>query len=104
MFEFKAKIATKDIGEDGQEHDGTREVVLRFKPYEDAPGRISRYNQGNIERQLWLTMEWGLVEPAHWPENSDLPGHLILDEVGQGDITDCYQAWQQATDKDNKDD
>lgn len=82
LFEYKT------VTEDGAS------VVLRFKPYSDAPGRIPRRHMRDIEAQLWAYMEWGLVEPANWPEDSELPGHGVFDVIPQRDITKCYGEWQ----------
>jgi hypothetical protein len=98
MFEYKTTVKVK--GDDGNEYD--RDVTLQFKPYGDAPGKISRYNQNNIERQLWLTMEWGLISPAHWPDDSVLPGHRLFDDMSQRDISDCYTKWQEHNDDEDK--
>jgi hypothetical protein len=86
-FEFKT------VTEDGTP------VVLRFKPYGDSPGRISRRNINNMEAQVWQYLEWGLIEPKNWPEDSDSPGTNVLDVVPQRDITKCYQEWQSADDE-----
>jgi len=72
-------------------------VHLVFKPYGDAPGRISRHNVGNMEAQLWAYLEWGLIEPAHWPEDSDRPGFLVLDVLPQRVITTCYNEWVESS-------
>jgi hypothetical protein len=69
-------------------------VFLRFRPYGDAPGRISRRNVNNIEAQFWDYLEWGLVSPVNWPEDSDRPGHAVLDDIPQRAIMACYNAWQ----------
>ena len=74
-------------------------VTLKFKDFGDVPGRVSRYYIGDIERQVWASLEWGLVEPAHWPLDSQSPGHTIFDEVPQKQLTDCFTAWQKATEE-----
>lgn len=75
-------------------------VVLKFKPYGDAPGRISRRNKGDIEAQVWGYLEWGLEEPANWPAGSTAPGTNVFDVMPQRDITKCYNAWQASDDDD----
>lgn len=84
VFEYKTDII------DGEP------VALQFKPYRNAPGRISRHNIGQMERQVWLYLEWGLIEPKHWPVESDMPGTNVFDDMPQHEITSCYQAWQNA--------
>ncbi len=86
LFEFKT------VTEDGVD------VILRFKSYGDAPGRISRRNIGDMEAQVWGYLEWGLAEPANWPVGSKLPGHNVLDVIPQKNITKCYQEWQASED------
>lgn len=88
MASFEYKATTED---------GTA-IVLRFKRYGDAPGRISRRNIGDMERQVWEYLEWGLLEPVHWPEDSTLPGSNVLDVIRQRDVTKVYQEWQRADD------
>lgn len=90
-FEFKA------VTEDGTA------IVLRFKRYGDAPGRISRRNIGDMERQVWEYLEWGLTEPKNWPEDSELLGANVFDVIRQRDATKCYQEWQRADDDDEDD-
>ena len=68
-------------------------VVLRFKPYGDAPGRISRHNIGNMEAQVWQYLEWGL---------EDDQDASILDSIRQRDITKMYKEWQNAADDEPK--
>jgi hypothetical protein len=80
-FEYQA------VTEDGEA------VTLVFKPYGDAPGRISRHNVGNMEAQLWAFLEWGLLEPKHWPTDSTRPGTCVLDVLPQRAITTCYNEW-----------
>lgn len=87
MFEFKAKV------------DG-KEVVLKFKPYGDAPGRISRHNIGNMEAQVWAYLEWGLVEPKNWPVDGNRPGSDVFDDLPQKEITELYRLWQNSDDDD----
>jgi hypothetical protein len=89
-FEFKA------ITEDGTA------IVLQFKRYGDAPGRISRRNIGDMERQVWEYLEWGLESPANWPEQSLLPGYNVFDVVKQRDITKIYQQWQADDDEEDE--
>lgn len=112
MFEFKAKIPvtkTRTV----QNDDGTAEdieetvdeaVTLVFRPYGDAPGRISRHNIGRTEQQVWEYLEWGLVEPKFWPTDSKSRGHNIFDVMPQRQITKCYNAWQRAGFDDDEDD
>jgi hypothetical protein len=85
-FEFDA------VTETGQE------VKLVFKPYGDAPGRISRHNVGNMEAQLWAFLEWGLAEPKNWPVDSARPGSSVFDVLAQRAITTCYNAWVDSSD------
>lgn len=89
LFEYKT------ITEDGAD------VILRFKSYSDAPGRIPRRHMRDIEAQLWAYMEWGLVEPANWPEGSEVPGHAVFDVIPQRDITKCFSDWQVSEDEDD---
>lgn len=81
-FEYKTKT------EDGIA------VTLVFKPFGDAPGRIPRWNIGNMEAQVWGYLEWGLLEPAVWPADSKLPGKGVFDVIPQREITRCYNKWQ----------
>jgi hypothetical protein len=71
-------------------------VKLVFKPYGDAPGRISRRNVNNIEAQFWQYLEWGLIEPTNWPVDSTRPGAAIFDVIPQRALTTCYNEWQEA--------
>lgn len=75
-----------------------KEVTLTLRDYGDVPGRVSRRNINNVEAQVWASLEWGLVEPKHWPVDSKNPGTNVLDEVSQREITACYIAWQKASD------
>jgi hypothetical protein len=84
-FEFKAQI------EDTL-------VILVFKPFYDMPGRISRHNVNNIEAETWAGLEWGLIEPAHWPAESQRPGSDIFDVLPQREIARCYQEWLKSDD------
>lgn len=84
LFEYKA------VTEEGVS------VVLRFKSYGDAPGRISRYNVGNMEAQIWEYLAWGLVDPVNWPEDGKLPGNKVLDALPQRDITKMYTEWRES--------
>lgn len=86
MFEYKTQIEGRD-----------EPVTLVFKDYGDVPGRVSRYNIGRIEAQIWASLEWGLVEPANWPEDSTSPGNRVFDEMPQRDITTLYAEWQKAS-------
>ena len=88
MFEWKVDIT----GEDGK----PEPITLVFKDYGDVPGRVSRRNIGNIEAQIWASLEWGLTEPEKWPAESNHPGSSIFDELPQREITTMYQAWQRA--------
>lgn len=82
MFTYQATV-------DGQQ------VELKFKDYGDAPGKISRRNMNLIEAQVWAYLEWGLVEPEHWPaDDPNAPGSNVFDEMPQKQITECYQQWQ----------
>ena len=74
------------------------DVTLTFRDYGDVPGRVSRRNINNVEAQVWASLEWGLMEPKHWPLDSKNPGTNVLDEIAQRDITACYLAWQKASD------
>jgi hypothetical protein len=74
------------------------DVILRFKAYGLAPGRISRHNIGNMEAQVWAYLEWGLVEPANWPEGGKQPGTDVFDIIPQNEITKCYAEWQSSDD------
>jgi hypothetical protein len=80
-FEFKTTIEGEDI-------------ILKFRPYGDAPGRISRHNINNMEAQIWAYLEWGLQEPENWPLDSTVAGYNIFDVMPQRQITECYQQWQ----------
>lgn len=92
-FEYKTEVEHKVDGELV-----TTPVTLTFKRYGDAPGRISRRNVGNIERQVWAYLEWGLIEPANWPVDSSVPGHLVFDVMPQRIVTKIYRAWQESED------
>jgi hypothetical protein len=92
MFEFTTHV-------DNGTPEGV-DVVMKFKPYGDVPGRISRHNIGRIEAQVWAALEWGLVEPKHWPLDSHHPGTDVFDVMPQRDITRCYNAWQDEDEKD----
>jgi hypothetical protein len=69
-------------------------VTLVFKPYGDAPGRISRHNINNIEAQVWGYLEWGLESPKFWPHDTLIPGVAVFDFIPQRAITTCYNEWQ----------
>jgi hypothetical protein len=85
-FTFKTQIDGKD-------------VELQFKPYGDAPGRISRHNVGNIEAQVWAYLEWGLISPEKWPLDGNGAGANIFDVMPQKQITELYRLWQNADDE-----
>jgi hypothetical protein len=74
------------------------DVILRFKPYLNAPGRISRHNIGQMEAQVWAYLEWGLIEPAFWPDGSQLSGANVFDVIPQREITQCYTEWRDQED------
>jgi hypothetical protein len=97
-FEYKVDVKREIDGEEGRET-VTEPVTLTFRRYGDAPGRISRRNVGNVERQVWAYLEWGLIEPKHWPVDSEVPGHLIFDVIPQRIITKMYRAWQESEDE-----
>jgi hypothetical protein len=78
---------------------GDTPVTLVLKDFGDVPGRVSRRNVGNIEAQVWASLEWGLIEPEHWPLDSTRPGTDLFDDIAQRDATDCYMAWQKAGSK-----
>jgi hypothetical protein len=84
-FEYKTKVNDK-------------EVVLKFKPYGDAPGRISRHNIGQMEAQVWAYLEWGLIEPKNWPVDGNRPGYEVFDVLPQREITEIYRLWQSSDD------
>lgn len=84
---FKYDVTTTD-GE---------EITVVLKDYGQIPGRVSRYNVGNIEGQVWSGLEWATVEPAHWPTDSVSPGHRIFDDIPQSQITALYNEWQKTT-------
>lgn len=96
-FEYEAHIPNADAQPGGSAY---RKVGLVLRDWADAPGRISRYNQHDIEAQVWAYLEWGIVEPKNWPLDSDLPAHRILDDMPQKQISECYRKWQKATDLD----
>lgn len=75
-----------------------KEVTITLRDYGDVPGRVSRRNINNVEAQVWASLEWGLVEPKHWPLDSKNPGTNVFDDIAQRDITACYLAWQKASD------
>lgn len=85
MFTYNVEIDGKD-------------VTLTLRDYGDVPGKVSRRNIGNVEAQVWASLEWGLVEPKNWPLDSKNSGTNVLDEMAQRDITACYIAWQKASD------
>ena len=82
-FEFKTTINDEPI-------------TFVFKDFGDIPGRVSRRNMGNVEAQVWASLEWGLIEPEHWPLDSARPGTDLFDDIAQRDATACYLAWQKA--------
>lgn len=84
MFEFKVET------EDGEA------VTLQLKDYSKVPGRVSLDHIGDMEAQVWASLKWGLAEPKHWPEESEVPGWSVLRYVPMDDIMDCYNKWQTA--------
>lgn len=104
MFEFKATIPRVTRAEDGSETTAEETVTLLFRPYGDAPGRISRHNIGRIENAVWDYLEWGLTQPKNWPIESTVPGHSIFDEIPQRQITKCYNEWQAQSFEEESDD
>lgn len=95
MFEYEATIP-KGIPADGDKPAEDLVIVLKFQDYGEAPGRISRHNIGDVEAQVWGYLEWGLTEPAKFPEDSTRAGHNVFDSIPQRQITECYQQWQKA--------
>jgi hypothetical protein len=93
-FEYKTDVERTVDGETV-----TEPITLMFRRYGDAPGRISRRNVGNVERQVWAYLEWGLIEPKNWPVDSQVPGHMIFDVIPQRVITKVYRAWQESEDE-----
>lgn len=82
-FDFKLEM------EDGSFTD------IKLRHYGKAPGRISKRNIGNTEAQVWAALDWGLVEPEHWPLASEkAPGTNVLDDACMSSIMDCYNEWQ----------
>lgn len=93
-FEYTATIPAEGEGE-------ATEVVLKFKDWGLAPGRISRQNIGDVESQVWAFLEWGLIEPKNWPvDDSNKPGQNVFDVVPQRQINECYRLWRDASDED----
>jgi hypothetical protein len=82
-YECKAKL------EDGEV------VELRFKQFSRIPGRISRHNQGNSEKQLWGSLAWGLIEPKHWPVDTDGEGMAVFDDMPMEEIMKVHNGWQE---------
>jgi hypothetical protein len=79
---------TKATLEDGSE------VALAFKDFADIPGRVSLDNQGNSEAQLWQSLQWGLIEPAHWPTDTQMPGWHVFRDMPMRRILKLHNDWQ----------
>ena|SRR6185312_1109828 len=84
-------------------------VLLRFKPFAEIPGRISRVYTGRIEAQLWAALDWGLVEPKRWPDKPLAEGEEapkvstaiddgIFDTVTMREVMAIHNEWQKAAD------
>jgi hypothetical protein len=71
-------------------------VELKFRDFAVIPSNISLDNPNDSENQLWGSLSWGLIEPKHWPEDTEnaalgvfrlLPMHITMQ---------IHRAWQKA--------
>lgn len=96
MFERKVTI-------NGEVH------LLKFKPFSEIPGRISRLFRRNQEEQLWQALAWGLAEPKHWPDKPPVEGEVdntapsaiwdgILDTLPMSEVMAIHKEWQKSAD------
>jgi hypothetical protein len=69
-------------------------VNLKFRDFAKVPSKISMNNIGDDERQLWLSLDWGLIEPEHWPTDSKRLGVNVFAEVPASIAMDIHREWQ----------
>lgn len=70
-------------------------VELRFRDFAKIPGRVSLDNLGDSEGQLWESLRWGLIEPKHWPIDSEIAAVPTLFRILPMDITmQIHTNWQ----------
>lgn len=71
-------------------------VELKFRDFATIPGRISIDNPGDQEGQLWGSLSWGLIEPKHWPVDSETSSLNLFRQLPMDVVFKIHRAWQRA--------
>lgn len=71
-------------------------VELKFRDFATIPGRISLDNPGDNEGQLWGSLAWGLIEPQHWPLDSEFSPLNLFRQLPMDVVFKLHRAWQKA--------
>ncbi|WP_370066837.1 hypothetical protein [Mycobacterium sp. MAA66] len=72
-------------------------MTLKFQDLDEAVKAISP-DSGYVDALFDAYLQWALVEPAHWPQDSHLPGHKVLARVARWQLDDIYVGWRNADD------
>jgi hypothetical protein len=97
-MEFDARIKEPDqVGWDCKVTMPDGAVVqLKFRDFAVIPGEISLDNLNDSEAQLWESLAWGLIEPKHWPEDSEASPINIFRQLPMHITMAIHRAWQRA--------
>jgi hypothetical protein len=71
-------------------------VELKLRDFAVIPGNVSIDNIGSDEGQLWGSFAWGLIEPKHWPEDSEKPPLNVFRELPMYVTMKIHREWQKA--------
>jgi hypothetical protein len=70
-------------------------LELKFRDFANIPGRISLDNVADQTSQLWGSLDWGLIEPKHWPVNdSEMSGLNLFRQLPMAVVMKIHRAWQ----------
>lgn len=69
-------------------------VELKFRDYACLPGSISIDAMGNDETQLWTALTWGVIEPKHWPRDSESSILNLFRQLPMHVTLKIYTTWQ----------
>lgn len=73
-------------------------VELKFRDFAVIPGRVSIDAPGDQEVQLWGALDWGLIEPKHWPrDNEDASPLNLFRQLPMHINLKIYRAWQKSS-------
>lgn len=72
-------------------------VELKFRDFATIPGKISIDAPGDSEEQLWGSLAWGLIEPKHWPQDSEANALNLFRELPMHVTFAIHRAWQKTS-------